>query len=83
MVRLEMGFYLAHTSKSSSIRNMSDSNKQRPIKVIKRDTEKVVDARRTEIAMLKLLTIKYPSQTRQFLSEFMLTSVKPLSDNVR
>jgi len=66
----------------SSIRNMSD-NKQRPIKVIKRDTEKVVDARRTEIAMLKLLTIKYPSQTRQFLSEFMLTSVKPLSDNVR
>ena len=82
MVRLEMGFYLAHTSKSSSIRNMSD-NKQRPIKVIKRDTEKVVDARRTEIAMLKLLTIKYPSQTRQFLSEFMLTSVKPLSDNVR
>lgn len=82
MVRLEMGFYLAHTSKSSSIRNMSD-NKQRPIKVIKRDTEKVVDARRTEIAMLKLLTIKYPSQTRQFLSEFMLTSVKPVSDNVR
>lgn len=47
----------------------------RVVRVIKA-TKPVVNHRRTEIAMMRSLMLRYPEKAMEFVNEFMLTTAK-------